>query len=66
MNQNQVENKSLERDYKQSLSSIISKIEQSKHQAITTVNRLLIELYWCIGGTIVNLQEKSKWGGWSR
>jgi predicted nuclease of restriction endonuclease-like (RecB) superfamily len=50
-------------DYEESLSSVIKKIEESKHQAITTVNKLLIELYWFIGETIVNLQEKSEWGG---
>jgi predicted nuclease of restriction endonuclease-like (RecB) superfamily len=50
-------------DYEESLSSVIKKIEESKHQAITTVNKLLIELYWFIGDTIVNLQEKSEWGG---
>jgi len=49
-------------DYEKSLSSIIKKVEESKHRAITTVNRLLIELYWFIGETIVSLQEKSKWG----
>jgi len=49
-------------DYENSLSSILKKVEESKHKAITTVNRLLIELYWFIGETIVNLQEKSKWG----
>lgn len=49
-------------DYEKSLSSIIGKVEESKHKAITTVNKLLIELYWFIGETIVNLQEKSKWG----
>lgn len=50
------------RDYEESLSSIIKKVEESKHKAITTVNKLLIELYWFIGEAIVNLQEKSKWG----
>lgn len=49
-------------DYEKSLSSIFKKVEESKHRAITTVNKLLIELYWFIGETIVNLQEKSKWG----
>ena len=49
-------------DYKKSLSSILKRIEESKHKAITTVNKLLIELYWFIGKTIVNLQEKNKWG----
>ncbi|MEW6556006.1 MAG: PDDEXK nuclease domain-containing protein [Elusimicrobiota bacterium] len=50
------------KDYEKSLSSIIKKVEESKHKAITTVNKLLIELYWFIGRTIVNLQERSKWG----
>ena len=49
-------------DYEKSLSSILKKVEESKHKAITVVNRLLIELYWFIGETIVNLQVKSKWG----
>ncbi len=49
-------------DYEKSLSSIIKKVEESKHRAITTVNKLLIELYWFIGETIVSLQEESKWG----
>ncbi|MFH1562481.1 MAG: PDDEXK nuclease domain-containing protein [Nitrospirota bacterium] len=49
-------------DYENSLSSIINRIEESKHKAITTVNKLLIELYWFIGETIVHLQEKGKWG----
>ena len=50
------------RDYEKSFSSIIKKVEESKHKAITSVNKLLIELYWFIGETIVNLQEKGKWG----
>ena len=49
-------------DYKNSLSSIVKKVEESKHKAITTVNKLLIELYWFIGESILNLQERSKWG----
>jgi len=49
-------------DYEKSLSSIIERVEESKHKAITTVNKLLVELYWFIGETIENLQEKSRWG----
>ncbi len=49
-------------DYEKSLTSVIKKIEANKHLAITTVNKLLIEVYWFIGETIVNLQEKSNWG----
>ncbi len=48
-------------DYEKSLFSIIKRVEDSKHKAITTVNKLLIELYWFIGKTIVDLQEKSRW-----
>jgi len=62
MRRKQTENQSLEQDYNQSLSSIISKIEESKHQAIINVNKLLVQLYWFIGENIVNLQQKSKWG----
>jgi len=51
-----------EQDYEKSLSFIIKKVEDSKHKAITKVNKLLIELYWFIGERIVDLQEKSKWG----
>ncbi|OQX19619.1 MAG: hypothetical protein BWK75_05485 [Candidatus Altiarchaeales archaeon A3] len=51
-----------EQDYRKSLSYIIKKVEDSKHRAITTVNKLLIDLYWFIGETIVDLQEKNKWG----
>ena len=50
------------RDYEKSLSLIVKKFEESKHKAITIVNKFLIEPYWFIGETIVNLQEKSKWG----
>lgn len=42
-------------DYEKSFSSILKKVEESKHKAITTVNKLLIELYGFIGETIVNL-----------
>jgi predicted nuclease of restriction endonuclease-like (RecB) superfamily len=49
-------------DYDASLSSIVKRVEESKRKAITSVNRLLIDLYWFIGETVVNLQEKGKWG----
>jgi predicted nuclease of restriction endonuclease-like (RecB) superfamily len=48
--------------YEKSLISIIKKVEESKHKALTTVNQLLIELNWFIGEHIVTLQEKSQWG----
>ena len=50
-------------DYEKSLSFIVKKFEENRHKSLTAVNKLLIELYQFIGETIVNLQEKSKWGG---
>lgn len=61
MKKNEIE-KTQTNDYTKSLASIIKKVEESKHKAITAVNKLLIDLYWFIGETIVNLQESSKWG----
>jgi predicted nuclease of restriction endonuclease-like (RecB) superfamily len=58
----EIDLKKQNQDYEKTLSSVIKKIEESKHKAITTVNKLLIELYWFIGETLVNLQEKSEWG----
>jgi predicted nuclease of restriction endonuclease-like (RecB) superfamily len=58
----EIDLKKQNQDYKKTLSSVIKKIEESKHKAITTVNKLLIELYWFIGEILVNLQEKSEWG----
>jgi len=50
-------------DYEKSLSFIVKKFEENRHKSLTAVNKLLIELYQFIGETIVNLQEKSNWGG---
>lgn len=52
----------IQKNYDQFLSSIIKKVEESKHQAVTKVNKLLIELYQFVGQTIVELQENGKWG----
>lgn len=49
-------------DYEKSLLSVIKKIEKNRHQAITTANKLLVDVYLHIGQTITVLQEKSKWG----
>ncbi len=47
-------------DYEKSLSLVIKEIEASRHKAITTVNKLLINLYGFIGKSIVDLQDKAK------
>ncbi len=49
-------------DYEKSLSTLIKKIDESRNKAITTVNKLLVNLYWSIGMTISDLQENGKWG----
>lgn len=49
-------------DYEKSFSLIIKKFEENKHQAITAVNKLLVDIYWFIGKTVVGLQEKGNWG----
>ena len=50
------------KDYEKSLCLVINEIEENKNKAITTVNRLLINLYGFIGKAIVDLQDKGKWG----
>jgi len=49
-------------DYEESLSTLIKKIDESRNKAITTANKLLINLYGFIGKTIIELQEDGKWG----
>ncbi len=49
-------------DYDKSLSTLIKKIDESRNKAITTANKLLVNLYWSIGMTISDLQENGKWG----
>jgi len=49
-------------DYEKSLSVLIKRIDESRYKAITTVNKLLVELYWFIDESIIELQDKGKWG----
>lgn len=49
-------------EYPQVLFDIKSRIKQAQVRAIWSVNRELINLYWSIGKTIVEMQETHGWG----
>jgi len=50
------------REYFRFLNDLKNKIKQSQYQAYRTVNKELISLYWDIGKSIVEKQEKLGWG----
>ena len=50
------------REYFKFLNDLKNKIKQSQYQAYRTVNKELISLYWDIGKSIVEKQEKLGWG----
>ena len=52
----------INKDYKNWLINIKSKIKNSQIKAALSVNSELISLYWEIGAMIVEKQEKAKWG----
>jgi len=50
------------KEYIKFLNDLKSKIKQSQYQAYRIVNKELIKLYWDIGKSIVDKQEKLGWG----
>jgi predicted nuclease of restriction endonuclease-like (RecB) superfamily len=50
------------KDYAETLASLKKHIQESQIRAISSANKELIKLYWVIGRTIVERQEKSGWG----
>ena len=50
------------REYGKFLSEIKARIITARIQAVRSVNKELIKLYWDIGKTIVKRQEQYKWG----
>ncbi len=50
------------KEYIKFLNDLKSKIRQAQYQAYRTVNKQLIKLYWDIGKSIVEKQEKLGWG----
>ncbi len=49
-------------DYHTFLHSIKTRVQQAQFQAVLTVNKELILLYWYIGKEILIRQEKEGWG----
>jgi len=49
-------------DYQSFLHSIKTRVQQAQFQAVLTVNKELILLYWYIGKEILIRQEKEGWG----
>jgi len=50
------------KDYKVFFAEIKEKIYQAQYEAMKQVNKALIKLYWEIGKSIVEKQQKHKWG----
>ena len=50
------------KEYIKFLNEIKSRIVTARLQAIRSVNKELIKLYWDIGRTIVERQKKYRWG----
>lgn len=53
---------SIGKEYKAFFTEIKDKIYQSQYEAMRQVNKALIKLYWDIGKSIVEKQQKHKWG----
>ncbi len=49
-------------DYPVFFAAIKNRIQQAQYQALKTVNKQLIELYWDIGKMIVEKQNALGWG----
>ena len=54
--------KFLDRDYKDWLADIKTKIRSAQLKAVVTVNTQLLKFYWELGEDIVSKQAQSSWG----
>lgn len=54
---------SIHKDYRQALEKIKQRIQTAQLRAVFSVNRELLDLYWLVGRSIVDLQEAQGWGG---
>ncbi|GAH23132.1 unnamed protein product, partial [marine sediment metagenome] len=50
------------KEYFKFLNDLKNKIKQAQYQAYRTVNKELLSLYWDLGKSIVEKQEKLGWG----
>lgn len=55
-------NKTIDHNFKNFVTDIKQKILSSQYEALKTVNKELITLYWEIGKSIVEKQEAFGWG----
>jgi predicted nuclease of restriction endonuclease-like (RecB) superfamily len=55
-------NQPITKDYRAFFTEIKEKIYQAQYEAMKQVNKSLINLYWEIGKSIVEKQQKHKWG----
>ncbi|MFH1950594.1 MAG: PDDEXK nuclease domain-containing protein [Pseudomonadota bacterium] len=55
-------NASIPRDYPQTLEEIKNRVRAAQYEALKTVNRELVALYWDIGSIIVRRQQEQSWG----
>jgi len=53
---------SLPEGYEEFLEDIKLRVSEARTRAALSVNRELIELYWCVGGLIVHQQQEESWG----
>jgi len=51
-----------ENEYKAFVTEVKAKVYQLQHEALRRVNKSLVNLYWEIGKSIVDKQEKHGWG----
>ena len=58
-----MKNKDLIRnEFENQFSEIVSLIEKARSQALSSVNKELIDLYWMIGKYISEKIQKAEWG----
>ena len=57
-----MENGLINEEYKDFVGEIKEKIRKSQYEAMKTVNKTLINLYWGIGQEIYNQQQEKGWG----
>lgn len=50
------------KEYSSTLADLMKRIRESQIKAVVAVNKDLISLYWTIGKSIVEKQEKNGWG----
>jgi hypothetical protein len=50
-------------DYPKVLKELVGKIHEARYRSLRAVNKEVINVYWEIGRTITEKQDKGEWGG---